>query len=449
MIRESEVAAAMPLRGLLPMFLQYGSTCTDANTSYHIAGALSILTQTAPMNLHVNFGTPMYANLFSIVVGPSSVSRKSAAIAIARNLLDEALPGCVGEVPGSEEGLVESLREKPRQLICYSEFGSFLAKTEEGYLLPLKTRLNEAWDCSPLGRALAKRRAGPVNNPRLTILAGSTPGYLERHTEPTDWLDGFMARWLTFMGERERTYSMPYEDRNQRAQCVNYIQSIAARPGIVGPFGGLDAHAQKLWDSWYAKTHMFVNQAAHEAAGQVARAPSFALKIAMLLAWDYGQAAQSAQTGNAWRITVDELEPAIAITELHLRSVMAIGEGLAEDRDMRSRRTVLMSVGDVPTHVGEVLRKSKILKRRGMEIIDTLLEEGLITRVTVNGDGGYYRRVRAHLIAPQHAQTSVQSASISVPASLPASTPTLAITVALPVASDDDFDGTVCFLPED
>jgi hypothetical protein len=437
MIRESEVLTAMPLQGLLPMFLQYGATCTDANTCYHIAGGLSILTQTAPMNLHVNFGTPMYANLFSIVVGPSSVSRKSAAIGIARNLIDEALPGAVGEVPGSEEGLVEALREKPRQLICYSEFGSFLAKTEEGYLLPLKTRLNEAWDCSPLGRALAKRRAGPVNNPRLSILAGSTPGYLERHTEPTDWLDGFMARWLTFMGERERTYPMPMEDKSQRALCVNYIQQLAARPGVVGPFAGLTPTAQTLWDAWYKSTHASMKNAAHEAAGQVARAPSFALKIAMLLCWDYGQAAQSAITGNPWKITPDELEPAIAITELHLRSVMAIGEGLAEDRDMRARRQVLMSIGDTATHMGEIFRRSKLLKRRAVEIIDTLLEEGLIVRENVDGSSSYFRRVRTQLVANQTGSSSVQSMGSSSVAPV-LITPATSATPLATVTPDDD-----------
>lgn len=417
MIRESEVAPAMPLRGFLPLFLDYASTCTDANCVYHVAGGLTVLTQTAPMNLAVNFGTPMYANLFSIVVGPSSVSRKSAAIGIARNLIDEALPGAVGEVPGSEEGLVEALREKPRQLICYSEFGSFLAKTEEGYLLPLKTRLNEAWDCSPLGRALAKRRAGPVNNPRLSILAGSTPGYLERHTEPTDWLDGFMARWLTFMGERERTYPIPIEDKAKRAACIAYIQNLANRPGIAGPFSGLDHHAQTLWNSWYAKTHAFVSQAAHEAAGQVARAPSFALKIAMLLSWDFGQAAQSAHTGGSWRITIDELEPAIAITELHLRSVMAIGEGLAEDKDMRARRQVLSSVDYTPTPLGDITRRAKVLRKRAIELIGTLEEEGLVKKASGASGGEYYIRLRQNSILPAPQSSTHSGVTIIMPGS--------------------------------
>ena len=52
--------------------------------------------------------------------------------------MHDAIPGSIGETPGSQEGLYESLRAQQKQVILYGEWGEFLAKAEEGYLMALK-----------------------------------------------------------------------------------------------------------------------------------------------------------------------------------------------------------------------------------------------------------------------------------------------------------------------
>ena len=132
MISEQEVWDALPSRGFLRSYVEYASTTTDANIAYHVAAGLSILSQTVPTDFCVPYASPLWGNMFSLIVGDSSKSRKTASINVAQRILRDAIPGSVGEVPGSQEGLYEGLRAQPRQLIIYGEFGEFLAKAEQG-----------------------------------------------------------------------------------------------------------------------------------------------------------------------------------------------------------------------------------------------------------------------------------------------------------------------------
>lgn len=123
MITEAEVWDALPPSGFARAYVEYASQRTDANCAYHLGAALSILSQTVPLEYCVPYASPLWGNMFTLIVGGSSKSRKTAAINIGQRVLREALPESVGEVPGSQEGLYESLRAQNRQLIVYGEFG--------------------------------------------------------------------------------------------------------------------------------------------------------------------------------------------------------------------------------------------------------------------------------------------------------------------------------------
>lgn len=730
MIREVEALAALPTFGFLRKYVDYAAECTDANLVYHLATGLSLLTQTIPISLNVQFGAHLYGNLYSLIVGESSSSKKTTAINIGRNLLREIMPTAEGETPGSTEALIEGLRAAPRQLICYGEFGSFLAKAQEGYLLPLKTTYGELYDCldestevltergwklragvavgdrvyslnrttgrmeltpitrkveraitegekifvakgqrldirtteghefhytyelprrageaaahstfrtktgkalaqhrggirlplsaeleglpgcqltddelrfvawfmsdggfsgpykvaisqtkpeqvehiralltrlglhfrervmradrkgaypnardctqfviqkgewqryaaflnkdvspllsaltreqfrtfwlelqrgdgantgrfgdvvwcetkiqadaysalavvrgfaptitpyasevtpgvfsyavavrdaqwmttrpgdaraakfrleaavpgemvwcvsnrnstlvtrrngkvviigncSPVGRATVKSRKGPVTQPRLSMLAGVTPGYLERHTELTDWVDGFMARWFCVFGKRERNYPIPTENRVKRAACLAHLSGLVDSrnvPTVLGNCLGLTPEATLTWLEWYDHVSNYPGSRGKNTAGAVSRATSFALKIALILSWDRGDA----RVPRPWHIEADILQAAIGLTDLHIRSILAVGETLADSFDMRERRKVLTAINWDPTSLGEITRGAGVLKKRALEMIETLTEEGLVGRITTSAKAGAYRRI--------------------------------------------------------
>jgi hypothetical protein len=406
MLNEAEVWNALPPTGFLKSYVEYASQCTDANVAYHLAGGLTMLTQAVPLDYCVPYASPLWGNMYSLIVGDSSKSRKTAAINIARRIMHDAIPNSVGEVPGSQEGLYESLRAQQRQVIIYGEFGEFLAKSEEGYMMPLKTALTNLWDAIPIGRALANSRKGPVNDPRLSLLCGVATDLLERHTEQADWTGGFLARFLTFFAEPEREFATPpIDDAVKRQAMTQWLRTLSSPSAPPGPCLWLDPVGQQMWNDWYENMRPLRSGANRRAAAACSRATSNAAKVALLLAWDVGQA----RTGHPWHVGPVELESALKIADLHLKSILELGERVTGSRDMRDRASVLRHIGDIPTPIGYILRQSELLKRRLNEILDTLIEERTVTRSTVSGETCFHKTPHLHQSLVNMAQNGTGS----------------------------------------
>lgn len=447
-VTEAEVfQLPLPTHSFLRAYVEYAMQCTDAAAAYHIAGGLAVLTQTVPIDYHWVFATEMYTPIYTLAIGPSSVSRKSEAVKIARKVLELALPNSVGEVPGSKEILVDQLRAQPRQLVVYPEFGTFLSQAERGYLNPLKTTYTEAWDCTPLGRALVKKKDTEAKTPRLSLLCGSTLEYMERHTEPADWTGGFMARFLTFYADRERFFDVPPGAGSRLPHLVSWVQHLEAAGHFGAPRGeclGFDAHARELWKSWCGKLQSFSERSSEETAGAVARSSSHAIRVALLLAWDFGEA----RSGRPWYITYDVLDAAVRIVNLHLKSVMRVGENLASNKDMKDRRSVLNAIPLTyapdgtpqprPVHLGQITRTSKLLVRRCREILETLMEEGVVRQhIGVELAGAWYIRTTPEEAAQHGYARGTQFQEPALPVQQPAPTNVIPIGPYLPQSSND------------
>lgn len=282
------------------------------------------------------------------------------------------------------------------------EFSSLLASAERGrYLTPLKTKMVEAYDGTPIGRTtVTGRREGKVGEvrPCLSIFATCAPYYLERHTEEVDWTDGFMARFLTFVVEREREYDLqPKIDLAERARLAEMLRGYRQRwedlfENTVKPCEGLTPEAEAVYRRWYQTLKARRSQKVRVTAqAALARAHAMALKTAYLVAWDLAAAAQASE----WWIDAEAMTAAANLVEWHVESILSLSEFLSLNADMLIRRKVLDQVESEPTSLGKIIKYSEVgRKRRVLEAIDTLCEEGTIAAVTVEGGvlGPHYMR---------------------------------------------------------
>ncbi len=563
MIREREVMDALPKRGFVRDYVEYAMNCTDANNAYHLAAALTALTQTVPLSYAVPFASPLHPNLFTMIVGDSSKSRKTTAMSIMQNIMREGIPGAIGEMPGSQEGLNEQLRSQQRQLILYTEFGEFLSKAEQGYMMPLKTAMTSLWDClsadteiltdtgwkgrgevkvgdlvysmnlqteklelvpvmdvgerpvrpdekmvvvksptmsirtteghryywrdrnwnmhettgreftshclgsylptvhvdssanglftvtpvnymdmglataqlvdpkpdeivwcvtnrngtlvtrtegrvsilgncTPIGRSLANSRRGAVTDPRLSLFCGVATSLLERHTDQADWTGGFIARFLTFHAEPERAFNaMPIPDTALRSQLVGRLTELSDPTVVPGVCKWLDQKGKKVWDDWMTELQPLQKSASPRAQAACSRVSSMVCKIALLLCWD----SDLGRSGGQFHIGIDELESALKIGNLHVKSVLELGEMVTGTKDMRDRATVLRAIGAGTTPLGIILRKSEMLKKRAREIIESLVEERSIQTVQVGAETCYRRTPEQHQLLQQLAES--------------------------------------------
>jgi len=189
---------------------------------------------------------------------------------------------------------------------------------------------------------------------------------------------------MVLYGRRERTDPDPIGDRTDQQWLTDELRRRALLPS-AGWCAGLDAPAKKLWSHWYHQ--VMSRKLPSNIVGIRARAPTMARKVALVYGWDFGQA----QSGNPWDIGLDVLEPAIAFTELHIKSLVHLSDVIAEHPDARLRRTVLRAIdekGGTAT-LGEVISIMKMRKRPIQEMLDSLMEEGRVAKIQTTLDGTF------------------------------------------------------------
>lgn len=382
MITEEQARTALPDRGWLRQYVDYATSITDAHIAYHIAAGLSVLSQTLPISFIIPAGR-IRGNVYAMIVGPSTKSRKTTAVRIAQDILRRANPQTIMARPGSEERFVDSLVENPQQILFVGEGGVFFGGMENGYLRALKDRITDVYDCQPQARETVSGRKGRSENrvqenPRFSLLIAIADAYLEAHTSDEDWHTGMLARFFTVYAQRERTRPQIGVSDAEEERLANILKTYMAFGSGEGrdAFGGappvclgFDDEAQRMWEVWFAAKDKIVGARTVEAT--IERSQDMAWKIAGLLAWDYGQA----RSGRDWYITADVLKPALAITELHIASAIEIGDTLSTDRDMRIMRRVFQAVDETPTPISKILRRAKVTNRVGDEMLNSLARQ--------------------------------------------------------------------------
>jgi hypothetical protein len=227
-----------------------------------------------------------------------------------------------------------------------------------------------------------------VTDPRLSLLCGVATDLLERHTEQADWTGGFLARFLTFHAEPERVLaSMPIPNRQQKDQLTHWLRQLADPMIIPGQCDWLDAPERLVWDQWWASMKPMRDSANRRAQAACARAGALAQKVALLLAWDLGEG----RSGRDFYVGREAVESAIKITNLHIQSVLELGERVTGNKDMRDRAMVLRAIGDKLVPLGVIIKNTDMLKKRIKDVVESLLEERSIEAVA-SGNLVFYRQ---------------------------------------------------------
>jgi hypothetical protein len=231
-------------------------------------------------------------------------------------------------------------------------------------------------------------------------LGGVTPAFLEEFGSKTDWDGGFMSRFFMIYATSERKPPSDFQGREERDHLVTLLSALASDTGggredlfnahpALCPCGGWSTDAVTLWDEWMEEKDRIAARSPPLISGAIDRASACIVKIAMLLAWDRGDARERVR----WFLPADLLSHAIALTSLHLESITEVAAGLVFDRDARDERDMFRAIGATPTPHGKALRHSGLSARRGAETIRTLMEKGRISQVADESGGVYYRRI--------------------------------------------------------
>ncbi len=375
-ITEAQAMAALPPHGFVRNYVDYACRLTDAPTAYHIGVGLTILASVVPPGLRVTtYGSSLYTPIWMMLVGRSYEERKTHSIELGRSPLQEAFPRRVGPMPRSSEGLITSLQQHTQQDIVYPEFGEFLQKTanDSSYAAALRTIYNAIYDCPSEYRVRAVRSIYSVRDPRMCLLAGSTPQYVEEWTSPTDWEGGFMSRWCILYAIRER--SLDLGGLQYPGERLKLIDELKAIPDLkYWSCKGFERQAQRAYAAWRREIRArYENRVSHWTVGAIGRGlGALTCKVATLFGFDFGAATE----GGEWEIGMEQLIPAMRFAEMHIQSVVELAENIASNQHERRRRAVLRGVQGGAFNLGQLLERvrPRMNKRDIMAVIDALTE---------------------------------------------------------------------------
>lgn len=233
----------------LERYSEYASEITDAPENFHTAVGLSILSAAVSSNCYLQQGDQkIFPNLWIVILGGSSFSRKTTAITIGRNLLHDFLESLILPDEFSPEALTTNLASNPKGIFIWSEFSAFLSLLSKDYMAGTKQMLTNLFDYIRCYKRKLRNETFYINEPCIGILAGSTVEWFSNSFQEGDLQGGFLVRFL-FMPEmgKRKFYPIPGEaNTKKRNALLLYLREIAA---IKGKFDFSDV--QKQYTDFY------------------------------------------------------------------------------------------------------------------------------------------------------------------------------------------------------
>jgi hypothetical protein len=283
---------------------------TEAADEFHYLALLTVLATAFGRNVVLHCGRPIYPNMYTVLVGPTG-DRKSTATQLAMELLGQVAPeALVLNGLGSQEGLMERMAQaepgRHRSLLSVDELASFLKKARRESTGSLLEFVTEIFHCPDFKTHSTRSKAIHLKLPTLSILAGSTPVWLEAALQQEDILGGFANRFVYVTASPKPDNPLPARpDQQALADLVTWVRrATAAPPREIGWSPG----ARRLWYDFYVDWRRSSVEAGEQVVALLRRIDLYILKFASMAA---------------------AMEGTLEIAPAHLTSAIELGRFLA------------------------------------------------------------------------------------------------------------------------
>jgi hypothetical protein len=275
---------------LIGEYIDLMKPTTEAPDGYHLGVGLTIVGAMIGRRIYVNYGSPLYANLFTLLVGTSGRSRKDTAIKRGTRMLTsrvnektkqrQANVQIVMDVT-SAEGLISSLSEHSNILLYLTEFSRLMANAKRKGTTTIAPVLMEAFDTPTKISNLSKLNPVTADYPYLSILSATQPRILEGLMSEEDVHSGFINRWLIVPGESDSPLPWPTTVDNEVVLLLFERIHAAIHDAFPDGFAvDLGSDALPYWKSWYIDEWQR-KQTEDESAMRV-RHPVLVIKLALI-----------------------------------------------------------------------------------------------------------------------------------------------------------------------
>lgn len=400
----SELYKRVRLRAFLPegTFLRdYIDTMQQLETAerYDFFSALWLLSSVLGRGcVLARPSSPLFLNLYAMIVSDPGTGRKSTAVNHALNLLNTYITKsdyyadiitARANTEGISEVLVNQISERGtcNVAFCASELVNLLGK--KGYAHDVPALLTELYDCPSIttGRSTSTTGVQQLKDVYSTFYAACAPSWLVRSIN-TDALEGgFASRLLIVSEERGKgLFPWPSDDLPMAAfydRALSRLDNIRTTAHGLGSIG-INSGARELYGTWYRNRSLYTDP---YRAGFQAREHDHVLRVASLLCIN----------DESYIIAVMHIRAAIRVVGECLNDGYRTFGGLVSVRDIHApsagsrddtligtvsliRRILIQAGGDWTPQASLTLKLSKRIKALGLINILTAMQNARLVQ---------------------------------------------------------------------
>lgn len=292
---EPEFNNKIPSTHFIAKYIETCEELTDAYPEYHFGTALSMLSLGTQRKALANITpTPKYVNIWVLLLGKSTVSRKSTAIGhLGKQVLEYAdMEDLLHPEEFSKEQLFTILSNDSKRAYWNDEFGDFLAAMRKQYQLGMSGFLCRMYDSPSHHKKELRNDEFEISDAFLPILTATQPETFAKHSQEEDIDSGLYPRFLYVYPTRfkeRKPIEEPDEDAVENLMRLgswlkDVNQYFESRSGDVK--FGFSEEAFELHEEWASRVeqHIQENDSASGLAAFFGRMQIYAFKLAVLFA---------------------------------------------------------------------------------------------------------------------------------------------------------------------
>jgi len=258
----------LKLPDILQEYLCFTDTVTDAQLGAKLTAILPCISANIGNRVYmVNNSARIFPHIWSIIIGPSSISRKTTVIKLARQTLEPYEESLSEEKPEdylkdtlimtdiTMSKLLSMLSENPNRLFMQMEISAWMRLMNRQWNAGMKQALTDLFD--GVDKTIANmERSERIRKPAFSIIAASTEGwFFQEMKDVADQQSGFLQRFLFCLIQNVNTDEIDLTYREGQESCPElrkYEEMYSVFRSIPGHFKlALSEQAKETRNSEY------------------------------------------------------------------------------------------------------------------------------------------------------------------------------------------------------
>lgn len=194
-------------QSLIGEYKRWACVATDAIEEYHELCGFIMLSATVASGLYLDTSWGELApNLWGLVLGDSTLTRKTTAMNMAKDILLEIDPEILMATDGSAEGIVTRLADRPNRTSMFFRdevTGFFDAINKKDYLANMPELMTQLYDVPKLLIRQLRKETITIEKPYFIFFGGGIKDKVHQLLTEEYILSGFLPRFLVVYGDTD------------------------------------------------------------------------------------------------------------------------------------------------------------------------------------------------------------------------------------------------------